>query len=422
MSDLQSIDSRNIAVRIAVIVFVILSIALTWNAVRWQLGDLLAALTTEANPELNEKAELALRWAPSNPAAHSLNAAIRDPGGASESLETATRLAPNDYRLRTEFGRALEQDGQIARAEEQLRVAVELAPAYSAPRWHLGNFYLRQERPERAFPELRMAAQNDHRYREQVFSLIWDSSGKDPVQLERLAGDSAEMLARLAYFFGARGRADDSLRNWNRLSDEDKQKQSSLARSIALGLFDQKHFAEALEFGRQYGAETEASVEAISNPGFERPVGESNESRFGWVIERSDPRFEGSVDPRVRREGSRSFRGTFKSYSKVSFSNLLQTVVVESNRRYFLRFWVRTENLRSAGMPMIEVLNANDNIGIARSEPFSPGTEDWRIMTVEFTTPEDCRGILIRTIRAFCGEECPITGIFWYDDFELSRR
>ncbi len=422
MSDLRAISTRNPAAKVAVILVVLTATFLAWASVRWQLGDLLAVLTTEADPALFEKAELAVRWAPSDPAAHSLMAATRDPAGASKSLDMASRLAPHDYRWRSEYGRALEQNGEIGKAEEQFKIAVDLAPSYSAPRWYLGNFYLRQELPEMAFSELRMAAQNDQRYREQVFSLIWDSSGKDTAALERLAGDDAEMLARLAYFFAARGYAEASLRNWNRIGDDDKKTRSGIAKSIALGLFDQKHFPEALEFGRQYGAETDVTAEAISNPGFERPVGEMTGSRFGWIIERSDPKFEGTIDPRVRREGSRSFRGTFKSYNKPSFSNLLQTVVIEPNRRYALSFWVRTENLRSAGMPMIEVLNAKDNSGIARSASISPGTDDWRLMSVEFTTPEGCRGILVRTIRAFCGEDCPITGIFWYDDFELSRR
>ena len=121
------------------------------------------------------------------------------------------------------------------------------------------------------------------------------------------------------------------------------------------------------------------------------------------------------------REGNRSLRVTFKGFNKPTISNILQTAVVEPGRKYRLQFWVRTENLRSAGMPMIEIVNANDEKAMVRSDKFLTGTADWQQITVDLAIPLNCNGISIRTIREFCGEECPITGIFWYDDFSLTK-
>ena len=42
-------------------------------------------------------------------------------------------------------------------------------------------------------------------------------------------------------------------------------------------------------------------------------------------------------------------------------------------------------------------------------------------MTVEFTAPEDFDAVMIRTGRIVCGEECPISGTIWYDDFRLTK-
>ena len=128
------------------------------------------------------------------------------------------------------------------------------------------------------------------------------------------------------------------------------------------------------------------------------------------------------TDGKVKREGSRSLRVSFRSFIKPTLANIFQTVVVEPGKRYSLRFWVRTENLRSAGTPMIEIINANDDRSIARSPALATGTNDWQEMSIDFAAPPGCSGISIRTIRAFCGEECPITGILWYDDFELTER
>ncbi|HQZ97504.1 MAG TPA: hypothetical protein PLP21_14375 [Pyrinomonadaceae bacterium] len=422
MHDLKPIDTRSVKVRILLGLGVISLVAAAWFSIRWQLGDMLATLTQETDPNVVEIAEVAARWAPANPAAFSLKASVADgPAASIADLEDAVRRSPNDHRWRTELGRAYEQDERLAEAAVQLEKAVELAPSYSSARWHLGNFYLRQNQTGKALAELKIAAENSIKYREQVFSLIWDYSNKEAAQIESLAGERPDMRARLAYFFAARGRAEEALWNWNHLTEADKAKNTAIARSIALGLFDQKHFPESLEFARQYGAETEALPETISNGSFEKAIGENADSRFGWQTPRNDPKFDAVPDNRVKRDGNRSLRLTFKGFSKPTFANVLQTVVVEPNRKYRLQFWVRTENLRSAGMPLIEIINSNDEKMIVRSPKVPTGTADWQQIVVEFSSPANCSGISVRTIREFCGEDCPITGILWYDDFALSR-
>ena len=145
-------------------------------------------------------------------------------------------------------------------------------------------------------------------------------------------------------------------------------------------------------------------------------------ARFNWQLLRNEPKIDISVDSRVKHLGNRSIRITFKNFSKPSLSNILQTVVVQPNNKYRLIFWVRTENLKTTGAPMIEVTNGNDDKPISRSQPIVVGTNNWQEMTVDFTTPENCDGVLIRTIRNYCGEECPLSGILWYDDFEIARQ
>ena len=422
MSDLREIKTRDKKVRFALIFVALFALITTVLAVRWQIGDMLATLTPDTDPNIADIAAIATRFAPGDPAAHVLKAKVAEnPAETIVAFEEAVRLSPYDFRWRTELGRAYEQDDRYKEAEEQLKKAVELAPSYSAARWQLGNFYLRRERPSEAFTELKIAAENNIKYREQVFSLIWDYSGKNPAELEKFAGDRGDMRARLAYFFAARGKAEEALRNWNYLSDTDKAKNMSIAKSISLGLFDQKHFRESLEFARQYGAETEALPEAITNGSFEKTVGGDEESRFGWQIPRNDPKFDATVDARVKHDGNRSLRSTFKGYSKATFANILQTVVVEPNTRYRIQFWVRAENLRSSGLPIVEILNANDEKAIVRTSKVPAGTSDWQQMTIEFTAPSNCGGIIIRTIREFCGEDCPINGILWYDDFSIGK-
>lgn len=421
MSDLIILDTRRMLTRSVLVGLVMLIGVCTWFGVRWQLGNMLADLTQPGDPNTDEIAAAAQELAPADPLVYRLLAsAVGDPDDAITYSEQAVRLAPADFRRRLELARAYAQNDDLDRAEAQYRAAVELAPEHAAPRWFLGNHLLRQEREDEAFAELRKAAAHNQTYREQVFSLAWDYYQKDAARLEDLVSEPAA-IAHLAFFFAARGAAEPALRNWSRLSDGEKERFRYRAVLIADGLYIQRHFAEALAFSHTLGQALAAKPNTITNPSFEAPIGEAAESRFDWEIARNEPRLEIGADGRTARTGSRSLRFVFRGYSKPVLLNARQTVVVEPRQRYTLSLWYRTEDLRSAGMPILEVLNGTDDAVLARTQPFPAGTGDWKQVTLDFSTPETCSGIILRTVRNYCGDDCPITGTLWYDDFEMAR-
>ena len=425
--DLIVLEPNILRSRLLLIGVVLVMLVLTWFGVRWQLGDMLANLTLPTDENAPEIAVFAENLAPSDPRTSWLRAETGDqlPDDSSvssvERAEQTVRLAPFDYRWRVDLGRALERDDQLGRAEAELKRAVELATSFAYPRWHLGNFYLRQNRTDEAFAQLKEATKNNTEYREQVYSLAWEYFAKDAAQVEKMAGNDPDARASLAYFFAAHGRAADSLRNWNLLSDRDKAANYSIGKSIALGLYEQRHFVQALEFSKQNGNDVAAYAGAVTNGGFESPLTETETAWFGWQITRSDPKIEAIADAKLKHLGDRSLRVTFRNYVKPVLANIFQTVVVEPKMRYRLRFFVRTDGLKSSGGPMIEIGNANDDKSIAQSKQFQMGNNDWQEMTVEFTAPDNCDGIQIRTIRSYCGDSCAINGTFWYDDFELTK-
>jgi hypothetical protein len=429
MEDLIAADSRNIRSHVLLAGVVIFAVGFGWFSVSRQLGNMLADVTKPGDPNAAAAADLAISMAPNDPAARWLQGSVAVDDVAPDhlavaikSFEDAVRLSPNDYRWRVELGRAYEQAERVDQAEIQLQRAVDLAPAYALPRWHLGNFYLRQGRTDEAFAQLRKAAENDQTFREQVFSLAWDYFDKDPVKVEQLAADTPDARASLALFFAARGRASESLRIWNLLSETEKTAYPEIAKGIAQGLYIQRAFPEALEFARQLGIDVDARPGAVTNGGFERVITAQGDSRFDWVIDRKDSKLDVATDTSVKHTGIRSVRVAFRNFVKPEFYNIFQTVVVEPVRHYRLSFWVRTENLKSSGGPLLQIVNANDDKFIAESKPFQIGTSEWQEYSVEFRAPENCNAISIRTARQPCGEQCPIVGTFWYDDFELTER
>ena len=367
-------------------------------------------------------AQAAIDFAPRDPLANWLFVNTQTGAArASDSLDAVIRLAPYDFRWWIESGREREQTGDFAAAEQALKRAVELAPEYTFPRWQLGNFYLRRNRTDDAFLELTKAAQSNSLYREQVFSVAWDYFDRDASKVERIATNAPEMRADLAKFYAAKNLPEDSLRVWNSLSDEEKRANAAAARAVAQSLYDKRLYRAAIEFVRQLGIEPDARFETVENGGFERPIGNFKEAFFNWRVSPAE-RLEVKIDPNQKREGSRSLRVSFDGYAQAALSNIYQTVTTEPRARYRLTFWIKTENLKTGGAPQLEIYDIADNKIIAQSAPFPVGTNDWQQIKIEFAAPDaPAEAVGLRTTRAFCGENCPIVGAFWYDDFRLEK-
>lgn len=421
-------DSSSLKVRILLFAVIAAALILGFFGVRWQLGDMLAELTSPTDPQISQISDLAGSLAPRDPRARWLAATAATTVFSPEAIDSSVglfgdtvRLSPYDFRWWTEYGRSLERAGRPAEAEAALLKAAQIAPNYGHPRWQLGNFYLRQGRTEDAFREFKLATTNSPTYRNQVFGLVWDYSGHDPRLVEQIAADSDDVRADLAFFFALRAQPAESLRVFDQIPDAEKGKYSSIAKATAQVFAQIGAFREGIEFSRQAGVDPDARFGAITDPGFEAPFHSRGETYFGWIFDLADGKAEIDADRSVGHSGKRSLRITFRNYLKQRFYNVWQNVGVEEQAHYKLNFWIRTENLRSGGPPVMEIAAAPGEKILATSESFPTGTNEWRQMSVEFTTPEGVSGVFVRTSRGYCGDTCPIAGIVWLDDLELIR-
>ncbi len=424
---IYAIDSRPTLVRIGLLFAVLAALVFVWFAVRWQLGNMLADLTSPNEPNAGEIARMAVDLAPSDPTVRWLETQTQIDFSDSESLkksvenyENIVRLSPNDFQWWIQLGRAYEQTEQTEKAEKAFARAVELAPNYTFTHWQLGNFYLRQGNGGKAFSELQKAAENNAVYREQVFSIAWDYFGRDTKKIEQIAGNSPEVLAGLAKFYAAKEQPADSLRVWNKISPEDKPANKEVAKIIAQALYDKRFFRQAIEFVRDLKIEPNAKQETIQNAGFEDAISDLDKIYFDWNIKPLE-KMSVKLDPTQKHEGRRSLRVNFSGFSSPELYTIFQTVTVEPNAGYNLSFWLKTDDLQSGGTPVLQIINANDDKLIAESKSFPPATNDWQKINLEFTAPDNSEAIVIRTSRSFCGVNCPIVGTFWYDDFNLTR-
>jgi len=425
---LITFNARDLKGGILVGLVIVVTLTFAWFGIRWQLGSMLAELTSANDPSAKAISKAALNLSPSDPLAAWLYAnSSRDlftaetMGPSIDRFEDVIRLSPKDYRWWIELGRTNEQADRPERAELAFREAARLAPSYAYPSWQLGNFLLRQGRSDEAFAELRKTTENNLTYREQVFSLAWDYFNHDPARVEALAADAPDVRASLAYFYAVRGQAADSLRVWNTLTDLQKAENPQIPKTIAQAFTEKRFYRQGLEFSRQVGIDIDAQPEAVTNGGFEKSLGSPDDNYYGWNIERGENKIDIASDSAVKHQGNRSLKINFRTYVKPDLSNPWQIVVSEPGTAYTLHFWVRTENLRSAGMPQIEVLDPVDTRLIAASQAMASGTNDWQEMTVDFKSPEDADGFIIRLSRSYC-EGCPLVGLIWLDDFSLTKK
>lgn len=426
---IKTIDSRNTKTRLLLVLAVITALIFGWYSIRWQIGNLLADLTPVNAPNAKSVAALALSFAPSDPSVNSFAASTEANVFSPEKLEksiaqyeNAVRFAPYNFEWWIRLGRAYEQAEQTEKAGNAMLHAVSLAPNYTLPHWQLGNFYLRQGRDGEAFAELKKAADNNVVYREQVFSIAWDFYEKDTARLEQLAGNSSDARAGLAKFYAAKERPEDSLRVWESLTPEEKEKHTEIAKLIAQAFYDKRFFRSSVKFISQLGIEPNARAETIENPGFESQLraGEEEKIYFGWNVRPGD-KIRVDRDRNQRREGAYGLRVLFTGFANVELNNISQLIALSPASRYRLSFWVKTENLKSAGTPTFEVLNANDNRIISVSKAFPNDTNDWQQIQVDFAMPGDSEGAIMRLARVYCGENCLITGTIWLDDFKLEK-
>ncbi|MGD9587751.1 MAG: tetratricopeptide repeat protein [Pyrinomonadaceae bacterium] len=421
-------ETGSVKGRLAMAAIVAAALVFTWFAVRWQIGNMLGELTSPAQPNSLEVARAAMGLAPGDPLARSLYATKLKEEFSEESIansvanfEEVVRLSPNDYRWWIELGRAYEQAERLDEAEMAFKRAVELAPAYTFPQWQIGNFYLRRDRAEEAFTHLTRATEKSIVFREQVFALAWDYFDKDPAEVERLAADTPGTRVTLAQFYAARGAADDAIRVWNSIPEAEQARHPQIIKNIVQYLYSKRFYRQTLEFSRKAGIDADAEFEKISNPGFEKFLGDSENVFFSWRINRSDSKLEIGTDSSARAEGQRSLKITFKNYAKPELYNVSQLVAVEPLGRYRISFMLRVENLRTGGEPIFEIVDAKNDVSLVRSQRFPLGSQDWQPWSLEFVVPEGCDGVTIRTTRESCGENCPISGTIWYDAFNIER-
>lgn len=370
---------------------VLVCLAGIWFFAKWSFANTIA-VKSASQTEYAEPTEIgafAVSLAPSDPQTHYALAASYEKSFLPEDLpkslaeyETATALAPNDFRLWLALGKARERNGDATGAENALRKALQIAPNYSLVQWSLGNVLLRQNKTDEAFAEIRKAAQNDVNYANPAISTAWQIFDGNVAQIKQNLGDTTQIKTALAAF-----------------------------------LLKQKKYRGAVQiFSETIGAE-KISVGKISNGGFESNETVAETKDFEWKInDGAQPQI--GVDSSQKHGGNNSLGFVFNSPEGKDFRPVSQMVAVEAGKKYVFETFYKAD-LKTSATLRWEIVNEADGKLLAATGAVAANA-DWTNLKTEFTAPETAEAIIIRLVREPCKTSvCPITGRIWFDDFAL---
>ncbi|MBD0370066.1 MAG: carbohydrate binding domain-containing protein [Pyrinomonadaceae bacterium] len=368
-------------------------------------------------------ADEAVGLTPSDPNAHFARAiALSYEGESTEAVEEyrwAVALRPRDYFLWLALGTVLDQSEDKKGALAAYKEAVRLAPYYAQPRWQLGNLLLRAGQREEAFVELRLAASSDSSLLPALLDLAWGVANGDANVVEQIINpQTARWHLALSHFFIKHGKTVEGLvqfRAAGQVSDEER-------RSLLQELLSANRFQEAYEIWSASRNVKTAEGSGLVDGGFEDPKG-FDQPGFGWQRGLDVQGVAVSLDVNGTHSGKYSLRLNYRGDSNVNAYAISQLVVVEPNSRYRLRFSAKTQDVVTAGAPLVVVSDAGDKAQqLAQSEALSKNTDGWRDYAVEFATGKETNAVRISVQRQACtGQPCPIFGSLWLDDFILEK-
>ena len=326
---------------VAAAVSTLLIAALAFFFVRWCLANAAANMT-----DSKEVAEYSAEMSPSDPRTHFSAAVLLEktflPADYERSLaeyETAATLAPSNYLVWTEFGRALDRHGEEARAEIALRKALELAPNYASTKWALGNFLLRHGRSEEAFAKLREAVESDASLADPTVqsALAWFDGSIDDVT--QSIGNSPVVRASMIKVLVRQKRIDDAFRLWRTESNSDRTLFKDTDALLLTSLIAEKRYASAYTVflsGRGSGS----GDSLVTNGGFEEPVQVQQTTPFDWQIVDSAKSHVAIIEGQ-KHSGNRSLRLLFDLTEAKDFGGISQYVVTEPGRNTVFKRFIR---------------------------------------------------------------------------------
>jgi hypothetical protein len=371
----------------------------------------LAAWITRSNTPDPAIYERATRYDPKNADYHFVLAQIYNYSTqylniprAGEEYEAAVRLNPFRPQHWLELSKYYEQQGDIERCRNAMKMGLERDPNYAQTHWAAANLYIRLNDLKAADFELRRTADLDVTYLTQVLDLVWRFY-EDPERImsTHVPNTKDADLTALNYFIAHQSESGAALA-WTKLKVFETTPQERFAYIEYLIAKGKPH--EAADVFMFPGS---AAGMSFFNASFET---EPINGGFDWRYASSE-HAEARRDTTSAKDGLASWQVTFDGKENVDYMWLIHWIPVTKGRQYEVSFWMKTE-----------AISTNEGVFVeADGQPSEKqvGTTYWQQFTIPFTASSDIVPIRLRRVpsKKFDNQ---IKGKVWLDAFSISER
>lgn len=391
-------------------------------------GGKAATADTLSHSQNIEWVERAVKWDPSNPAAHYRLGALQlfswekpDSFAAIQHLRRAVELSPNSGPYWLALAAAAENVGDAPAAQDAIRHALDRRPMSPGYWWRAANYYLRAGQNESAWEHFRRVLQLRPSHADLIFRLCYKASSDPRLVAEKVLPPDASPALRLAYvdFLTSHRDYEGASSIWQQIASKGLQAKVTFA--------DARPYIDRLIADNRTEEATSVWDDLLNWRVILRPASVNpGDAVFNGTFEHAP--LNGGFDWRAATlpyvvtdlqspgplRGAKSARVDFTVKHNEEYEILYQFVPVEPRRAYRLQALVRSEGITSDSGPCLRVVDAASPVRLEAATAPVIGTTDWHPIELTFSTGSDTRLVRLALWRARSRTfPMEISGRFW---------
>ena len=325
---------------------------------------------------------------------------------------------PTDGQVWLALARAYRDGGMMAQAERAIRKSVYLDKNNPPMTWEAGVFFLSQNELSDAIQALRRYIYMVPADQENVYSLCFTLGVAPEIMVKDLVPADYGFYKRYLTFVMSNKLVGASADAWRMLNKFSTERGDYLQYCDFLIRAGEIKEAQSLweDFLKRFNISAKRSAdEMLWNGDFELPI---ENGGFDWKTGSSDG-VRIFIDKDIRWTGFASLSVNFNGKNNPGLYIAQQTVPVGPGRKYRLTGYIRTQDLTTLNGIVFEVSGLLCDPLMKKAEPVT-GTNLWKKIELEFTTPPKCNAVSIGIKREQSDRfDNKISGDAWIDSLSM---
>ncbi len=331
------------------------------------------------------------------------------------------RKNPTDSEVWLALARAYRDAGVTQSADYAIRKALYLDKNNPDIAWESGVFFLNQDKIDDALRSLGRYIYMVPEDQGNVYSLCYMMGVTPAAMLDSLVPRGYDFYKHFLDFLMTNKLTGNSSEAWKRLKKFNPDRGDYLRYCNLLIEAGETEEAQTVwgEFAKKFNIGTGTNKQPddlIWNGDFEMPI---EDGGFDWRIGRSEG-VRIFRDKDIRRSGFASLSVNFNGKTNPGLYIARQIVPVEPAQKYRLSGYIRTDRITTLNGIVIEAANYLCDPFVKKTEPVT-GTNLWKKMELDFTTPHKCNAVSIGIKRDQSDKlDNKISGDAWIDSLSMT--